>query len=206
LRHTSLVVATTVLAVLALASSSLAMRKFGIEGGYIATSESKYGSGFAYGATLMEGVGRFGFGLSMRRFANTFTAEKLGLDPRTGKTITYRFADKVSDTRLAVLATYMRSVPKKSVLLIAGVGPEIHWLIAQGEYVKGTEMTSRDSRLGLSAIVRYERLISMFGRATFTTTLAVSWMESGIEYADEYDPPAEGMTSASLTVGVAFPF
>jgi hypothetical protein len=207
LRLTSLTLAVTVLAALLLSSPSLAMRRFGLEGGYVTTSRAKYGSGFVYGATIMEGVGRFGFGLSMQRFANSFTSQRMVLDTRTGKMVTYRYADHISDFFLTILATYMRDNPRRATLLIAGLGPQIHFLAAEGDYyIKGSPVSARDSRLGVGAILRYERVIGMFGGTTLVAAASVSWMESGLELADEYTPPPDGLTSASITVGLAFPF
>jgi hypothetical protein len=196
-----------VLAALVLTSPSLAMRKFGLDGGYVRTSESRYGSGFVYGATIMEGVGSLGFGLSMQRFANSFTSQRMVLDTRTGKPVTYRYADHIADFVLTILATYMRDNPRRATLMIAGLGPQVHFLAAEGDYyIEGSPVTARDSRLGLGAMLRYERVVSMFGRTTFVATASLSWMQSGVELADEYTPPPEGMTSASITIGLAFPF
>ena len=207
MRLTWRIPAITVLVALVLTSPSLAMRRFSLDGGYITTSQSRYGSGLVYGATIMEGVGRFGFGLSVQRFANSFTSQRMVLDTRTGKMVTYAYADRISDFFLTILATYMRANPTKATLLIAGLGPQVHFLTADGDYyIKDSAVTARDSRLGLGAMLRYERAISMFGRTTFIATAGLSWMQPGIELADEYTPPPEGMTSASITVGLAFPF
>ena len=207
MRHTWPILAVTVLAALVLTSPSLAMRRFGLEAGYVTTSDSRYGSGLVYGATIMEGVGRFGFGLSMQSLSNSFTSERMVLDTRTGKMVMYRYANHISDSFLTILATYMRESPGKATLLIAGLGPQIHFLAAEGDYyIKDAPVSARDSRLGVGAMLRYERVIWMFGRTTFIATAGLSWMQSGIEVADEYSPPADGMTSASITVGLAFPF
>jgi hypothetical protein len=101
----------------------------------------------------------------------------------------------------------MRDNPRKATLLIAGLGPQIHFLTAQGDYyIKDSPVSARDSRLGVGAMLRCERVIGMFGGTTFVAAAGVSWMQSGIELADEYTPPPNGLTSASITVGLAFPF
>jgi hypothetical protein len=91
--------------------------------------------------------------------------------------------------------------------MLAGFGPEIHFLRASSQdYVADFRSDGSDSRLGMGAILRYEKVIRMFGTATFVATAAWSWMQAGIEVVDEFTPPIEGMTAGAVTVGLAFPF
>jgi len=206
LRLTLRILIVTTLVALLVSSPSLAMRRLGLEAGYVATSQARYGSGLISGLTIMEGVGRFGFGIALQRLANGYTSERLVLDTRTNKWVTYRYPDHISDFFVTIMGTYMRESHDKGALLTACLGPQVHFLTADGEYyIRGSTVTARDSRLGIGAMLRYERVISMFGKTTFVTAAGLSWMQSGIEPIDEYATPAEGMTSAWITVGLAFP-
>jgi hypothetical protein len=183
------------------------MRKASLGAGYLAASNSKYGNGFAYGGSIIEGTGRFGFGLSFLSFTNSFTDSVLAINPGTMKLENHVFRGEVTDFYISVLALYLRDNPKKGVLMLAGFGPEIHFLQASSQdYVADFRSSGSDSRLGMGAILRYEKVIRMFGTATFVVTAAWSWMQAGIEVVDEFTPPTEGMTAGAVTVGLAFPF
>jgi hypothetical protein len=187
---------------------ALALRMIGVEAGGLVTSSSKYGSALVYGASIMEGKGRFGVGFAFMRFGNSFDSQ-ISVK-RDGKVVTARFRETVWDYYVSILGTYMRQSPNKKTLLIAGLGPQIHFLSSNRPNPSGayTE-TARDSRLGIGLMARYERVISMFGETTAFVSGSCSWMQSGIPLVDplsEYTPPVDAVTSAALTVGLAFPF
>jgi hypothetical protein len=182
----------------------MAFREFTPELGYVITSESKYGSGLVYGVTVMEGTGRFGLGLSLMRFENSWSYESPVKTPQ-GTTI-YKYRENFSDSCIGILGTWMHGKSPK-LHFIAAIGPQIHFLSATRQrVVQGFTDKARESRLGIGALVRYERRIEMFGSTSFVVAASYSWMESGIELWDVYTPPAQGLTSAALTVGLAFPF
>jgi hypothetical protein len=186
------------------ATPAMAFREFTPELGYVITSESKYGSGLIYGVIVMEGTGRFGLGLSLMRFENSSSYQRpVKID---GDVTVFKYKENFSDSYIGILGTWMHGKSPK-VHFIAAIGPQIHFLSATRQrVVQGFTDKARESRLGIGALVRYERRIEMFGSTSFVVAASYSWMESGIELWDVYTPPAQGLTSAALTVGLAFPF
>jgi hypothetical protein len=206
MRDVSRTLVICVAGALFLSSPSLALRKVSAEAGYVATSVSKYASGLVYGVGIMEGTGRFGFGLSLLRFANSTSYEK-PIKSGAGEII-YRYQEDFSDFYVSILGTYMRDNSKKGTLMIAGLGPQVHFLAATKQYIlEKVSITAHEARLGMGAVLRYERVMGMFGNTTIFVGAAWSWMQSGIEVVGEgeYAPPAEGMTSGTITAGLAFP-
>ena len=188
---------------------ALALRKIGVEAGGLVASSSKYGPALVYGASIMEGKGRFGVGFAFMRFGNSFDSA-ISRKGQSGEVLTAHFKNTVWDYYVSIFGTYMRVGAKKNTVLIAGLGPQIHFLSSRrlnptGAYTE----TARDSRLGIGLMARYERVISMFGETTAFVSGSCSWMQSGIPLVDplsEYTPPVDAVTSAALTVGLAFPF
>lgn len=180
-----------------------AFQDFAPEIGYVTTSESVYGSGLVYGATIMEGTGRFGLGLSYMRLGNSWFYEHR---VKVGPDSVFRYQEDYVDSYVSILGTWMHGKSPKEQF-IAGIGPQIHFLSAtKHSVVQGSVESARDSRLGIGALVRYRHRIEMFGSMSLVVAAWFSWMESGVEMLDVYTPPAEGMTSAAITVGLAFPF
>ena len=170
----------------------------------MATSVAKYGQGMVYGATIMEGTGRIGFGLAFARHANSISYAKT--IKVSGQPVTYRYEETFSDFHVSILATYSHENASKTHVLLLALGPEVNFLTATKQYiVEGYSHSAQVPRLGLGVIARYERVIPAFGRTKAFLSVAGSWMEGAIE-TDEYAPPAESMGSAAVTAGLAFPF
>lgn len=186
------------------ATPAAANRELTPELGYVVTSEPKYGSGLVYGVSLMEGDGRLGLGLTFLRLESSSSWEK---SLKTGEEFTvYRYREELSDSYVGILATWMHGKQPKRRLVV-GAGPQIHFLSATKQYVlEKYALNVRESRLGIGALVRYQRQIEMFGKTSLVVTASYSWMESGVELMGTYAPPADGLTSAALTLGLAFPF
>jgi hypothetical protein len=199
-----------VLALLAVALAALpaapaaAFRELTPEIGYMAASESVYGRGLVYGATLIEGTGRFGLGISYTRFANSLAYEhtvKQGEDVQV-----FNYKEDLADSYVGIMGIWMPAGSSRG-RLIAGVGPQVHFLSATKHYIvqRFTE-NARESRLGIGVSVRWQRRLEMFGGISLTAAASCSWMEPGVALPDVYTPPAAGMTSAAFTLGLALPF
>ena len=186
------------------AGPALASRELSADLGYIVTSETRYGSGLVYGVSVIEGSGRFGLGISYMRFTNSNSTQrpvKVGQD-----VIVYKYKEEFSDSYVSVMATWTYST-RAGPRLIAGVGPQVHFLSATKHYVvERYVQTARESRLGIGATLRYYRGLEIFGGIRLLVAASYSWMESGVEVQDVYAPPPQGLNSAAITAGLAFPF
>ena len=187
------------------AGSALAVREVGLEVGYTATSDSSFGSGFAYGGSIIEGTGKIGLAISLLGFNNTISYSHI--IKTGGPDSVFSYEEKFSDFRLGIFGAWIVESADKKTRLIAGLGPEVHFLKATKLYVvQRFSETARESRLGAGAMVRYERRLETFGKTALLISASLSWLESGIRRTDIYTPPPQGMTSGALTVGLAFPF
>ena len=192
------------LVTLCLAQPARAERRFGIHLGYVTSSASAYGNGLVYGATILEGKGRFGFGISLLRFDNVISYEKT--IKQGEETRIYKYQETFADFYLGILGTYTLDNKTRTARFVAGVGPEVHFLTASKQYIlEGYSLSARSSRLGFGIMARVERAIPVFGGTRAHLGIGYSWMESGVA-VDEYSPPLEGANSLAVTAGLAFPF
>jgi hypothetical protein len=187
--------------VCALASPALGLRKIAPEIGYRITSRDDYGSAFAYGVSLIEGAGRFGWGFTFLGHSNSTLWES------TTKQGVFRHKEELSDNCLTLLGTWIRQSPEAGTVLVAGLGPQIHFLGGTRiHFDQGYSESARESRLGIGLLGRYERPVPALGSTTFIVTASFSWMEAGVEPVEVYGLPAAALTSGAVTIGLAFPF
>lgn len=191
----------SLLLVCVLAAPAIGMRKVGPEVGYVITSRDEFGPAFEYGASLIEGTGRFGWGFTLLGHSNSTMWQEVT------KAGVFRHKDELSDNCLTLLGTWMFGDLDAGTLLVAGLGPQIHFLNGTRTHVdQGYSESVRETRLGIGALGRYERPVPALGRTAFVITASVSWMESSVATGDPYQLPTPSVTAAAVTVGLAFPF
>lgn len=181
-------------------------RLFSIDVGYVDTESSKFGSGITYGASIIEGTGRIGFGLTGRRFANSMLYDR-SIKVGDGEE-TYEYEEAFSDFYVTVLATYNMRFGENSTHIVAGMGPQVHFVKATKYFITdGYSVAARDFRLGLGILLRLQQRIPAFGRMAFVVTSTYCWAETGDEMSlYDYQTPQESMAFPSVTAGLAFPF
>jgi len=206
LRRTTLR-AITLLVALVLVGPSIcrAENKLSIDLGYVDTSSRDYSFGLVYGVSITEGSGKVGFGVLARRFANTVSWQTEILVDKTIQVFEYQ--ETFSDFYISGMATFNLRNSHNETFLLAGLGPQIHFLTATKLFVvEGVEITGRDFRLGVGAILRYQHSIGMFGGTALVLTGAYSWASSVEAVKDDYAPPTESLTFSTITAGLAFAF
>lgn len=190
--------------IICIAPPSHAERRFAIHLGYVTSSASAYGDGLIYGATILEGKGHYGFGISMLRFDNSISYQRV--TKQTQGVVVRKYQETFSDFTLGILGTYTRENSSGSARFVAGMGPEVHFLNADRQAItEGYTLSAKSTRLGLGIMARVERVISIFGGTRAHLGAGYSWMESGVP-VDEYSPPLGGANSVAVTAGLAFPF
>ena len=204
LRHHLMLVLCFILPVVASTIPCCADRMVSVDLGYFGTTSSKFGSGLVYGLGLTEGSGKIGFGITALRFANTSTGDTTTVTPE-GKIYTTELEEKVNDFFITILATYRFIDAKKTDHLILGVGPQIH-LVNSEIQIGDIKLSGRSSRLGVGLIFRYHRRIEMFGETALVVTGAYSYVQDVASHTDQYEPPRESLSLATVTAGLAFPF
>jgi hypothetical protein len=195
------------LVVVALPHTSSAGRLFSIDLGYVGTSSDNYGSGFTYGLAITEGEGRIGFGIAARGFSNSIFYDKT-VPSKDGTTV-FEYKESLSDFYITIMATYNRTYGANTTTLLAGLGPQVHFIGGTKYYM--TERysdTARDFRLGVGFLLRYEQRLYAFGNLAFVLSAQYSWAEAGREIhpLEGYGPPPESLSLPAVTAGLAFPF
>jgi hypothetical protein len=203
-RHRLLVVLCFVLPVIASGVPCFGDRMVSVDVGYFGTTSSKFGNGPVYGLGLTEGSGKIGFGITALRFANTYTGDTTTVTPQ-GKPYTTDLEETVNDFVITILATYRLADAKKAHRLLLGAGPQIH-LVNSEIQIGDIKMSARSSRLALGLLFRYHRRIEMFGETAFVVTGTYSYVQDVASHTDQYEPPRESLSLATMTVGLAFPF
>jgi hypothetical protein len=188
----------------ALAAPCFAGRMVSVDLGYYGTTSTAFGSGLTYGLGLTEGSGKMGFGITAFRFAETSKGDTTTVTP-DGKTYTTDFEETVNDFYITLLATYRHGDTEKKDRLIIGAGPQIHFVNSSIQ-IGRVKLSGRSSRLGLGLVFRYHRRITMFGEAALAVTGAYSYVHKVASHTDQYEPPRESFSLATVTVGIAFPF
>ena len=183
-----------------------ASRSFSAGLGYVNTSSDNYGSGLTYGASIIEGTGRIGFGISAYRFSNSIAYQTF---VKTGEQTTrFDYEEDFSDFYLTIMATYNLRPGGDETHLMAGLGPQVHFLAATKHFITDRySVTARDFRLGMGIALRLERRIYAFGSLAFVVTAMWSWAQAGQAFDPlyEYQTPAESFTFPTITAGVAWP-
>ena len=195
------------LSIVVLPNTCLAGRMISVDLGYVGTSSDNYGSGFTYGLAITEGKGKIGFGIAAQRFSNSIFYER-PIESGTGTRI-FKYEEALSDFYLTIMATLNRKSRGNSTTLLAGLGPQVHFVTGTKYYVTdGYSLTSRDFRLGVGLLLRYEQRFYAFGNLTFVLTAQYSWVEAGkdVDPLQSYAPPPESMSLPAVTAGLAFPF
>ncbi len=185
----------------------LAARLVSVDLGYVGTSSDNYGSGFTYGLAITEGKGKIGFGIAAQRFSNSILYER-PIESGTGTRI-FKYEEALSDFYLTIMATYNRRFGVNSTTLLAGLGPQVHFITGTKYYITdGYSLTARDFRLGVGLLLRYEQRFYAFGDLTFVLTTQYSWAEAGkdIDPLQSYGPAPESLSLPAVTAGLAFPF
>jgi hypothetical protein len=185
------------------AAPCLADRMVSFDVGYFATTSSAFGDGLIYGLCATEGSGKIGFGLTAMRFANTSKGDTSTVTS-DGKVHTTDFEETVNDFYLTILATYRHGGGEKTHRLIVGVGPQVHFVNSNIQ-IGDVGLSGRSSRLGAGLIFRYHKRIEMFG-ADLVASAAYSYVQKVAAHTDQYEPPREAFSLATITVGIAFPF
>jgi hypothetical protein len=174
-----------------------------IDLGYYDTPSGTYQDGLIYGLSVTEGTGKLGFGVTAWRFSNTHPGV-IVVDGPDGKPHETEFEESVSDFYITFLAVYRLKPAGKNQLMLAG-GPQVHFLnstLQVGELSWG----ARDFRLGMGAMVRYQRRIEMFGKTAFVLAGTYSHMQSVSSRTDQYEVPTASVNIGTVTAGLAFPF
>jgi hypothetical protein len=180
-----------------------ANRFISVDLGYFSTTSPEYTSGFVYGLGLTEGRGKIGFGITARRLANTYTGEETTI--LDGKVYKAEFEEDIVDFYVTIMGLYRLNDPKQKDHVMAGAGPQVHFINSSRTF-SATKFSARDFRLGVGAIIRYQRRIDMFGRTALVVTAAYSHMQSVESRTDQYEPPTRSMNITTVTAGLAFPF
>jgi hypothetical protein len=189
---------------IATAIPSVAGQMVSVDVGYFNTTSSKFGNGLAYGLGLTEGSGKIGFGITALRFSNTYKGDTTTVTPE-GKIFTTELEETVNDFFITILATYRHGGARGTDRIILGAGPQVH-LVNSHMQIGDLKFSGRSSRLGFGLIFRYHRRIEMFGEAALALTGAYSYVHKVAAHTDQYEPPREAFSLATLTVGLAFPF
>ena len=194
-------------AVVALPSPGSARRLISADLGYVRTSSDNYGSGFTYGLSITEGGGRVGFGIVARVLSNSIYYDT-EIPTKDGPMV-FEYKEDLSDFYITIMATYSRRYAARATTLLAGLGPQVHF-VAGTKYYK-TERYSeraRDFRFGVGLLVRYEHRFYAFGNLALVLSGQYSWVETGrkVDPWDGYSPPAESLSLPAVTAGFAFPF
>ena len=181
-------------------------RLFSIDVGYVDTESSNFGSGVIYGASIIEGTGRIGFGIAGRRFTNSILYDR-SIKVGDAEAV-YEYEEAFSDFYVTVLATYNLRFGDNSTHIVAGMGPQVHFVKATKYFITdGYSVAARDFRLGLGILLRLQQRIPAFGRMAFVLTSTYSWAETGNDMGPyDYQTPHESMSFPSVTAGLAFPF
>jgi len=201
-----------VMATLSALGSSHAAKKpptrlFSLDAGYIDTGSSKYGDGMIFGASIIEGEGRVGFGIVTSTFSNSITYSVT--IPSGDEQQIYNYEEKFSDFFVTILATFRPNLGSQSRHLVGGIGPQVHFLKATKYYITdGYSVSARDFRLGLGIWLRFLQRIHAFGNTAIVITATHSWAEPAGETVEpfEYTVPDEGLAFPTVTAGLAFPF
>jgi hypothetical protein len=183
-----------------------AERMISIDLGYVDTETKTYGEGLVYGASIIEGKGRIGFGVALRRFSNSILYD-VSIKEASG-TLIFQYEEAFSDFYLNILATYNLRFSQNTTHIVAGIGPQVHFVQATKYFItEGYSVSARDYRLGVGAILRLEHRIHAFGRMAFVVNAGYSWADSGDELSIyDYQTPQGSMTFPTITAGLAFPF
>jgi hypothetical protein len=196
-----------VLLVVALPHPGSARRLLSVDLGYVTTSSDNYGSGFTYGLTITEGVGTIGFGIAARSFSNSIYYDTEV--PSGGGTKVFKYKEDLSDFYITIMATYSRTYGAGTATLLAGLGPQVHFVAGTKEYqTERYSERSRDFRLGVGFLLRYEHRFYALGNLALVVSAQYSWAEEGREVSpwDAYSPPPESLSLPAITAGFAFPF
>lgn len=192
---------------LAFADPCFADRSFSVDLGYVRTSSNNYGSGLTYGGAITEGTGRIGFRVSAQRFSNSISYETL-VKTGTGTTL-FAYEEDFSDFHVSIMATYNLRSSGSATHLLAGIGPQVHFLHATKHFITDHySLTARDFRLGMGVLLRLKRRIYAFGSLAFVIAAMYSWAQAGEGFDPlyEYRAPAESFTFPTITAGFALPF
>ncbi|MFH1314302.1 MAG: hypothetical protein ABIJ00_13885 [Candidatus Eisenbacteria bacterium] len=187
--------------------TGLAARLISIDLGYVGTSSENYGSGLTYGLAITEGKGKIGFGIVAQRFSNSVFYDR-PIESGTGTRI-FKYEEALSDFYLTIMATYNRRFGVNTTTLLAGLGPQVHFITGTKYYITdGYSLTARDFRLGVGLLLRYEQRFYAFGNLTFVLTGQYSWAEAGrdVDPLQGYGPAPESLSLPAVTAGLAFPF
>jgi hypothetical protein len=202
LRH--LVFALCLVMAVATATPAFAGRMLSVDVGYFGTTSSNFGNGPVYGLGLTEGSGKIGFGITALRFSHTHRGDTTTVTS-DGKIHTTELEETVNDFFLTIMATYRRGDTEAADRLIMGAGPQMH-LVSSEIQIGDVKYAGRSSRLGFGLVFRYYRRIEMFGNSALAVTGAYSYVHKVAAHTDQYEPPRETFSLATLTVGFALPF
>jgi hypothetical protein len=191
---------------LLLTSVCEADRMFSIDAGYLDTHSSEFGSGLIYGASIIEGTGRIGFGVTARRFSNSIFYDrsiKVGDGAQT-----FEYEELFSDFYITVLASYNMRFGENSTHVLAGAGPQVHFIKATKYFITdGYSVAARDFRMGFGLLLRIQQRVYALGGMAVVLTSTYSWAESGGELTlYDYGTPGESIAFPAVTAGLAFPF
>jgi hypothetical protein len=170
----------------------------GVQSGYVRTSSEAFGDGLVFGATIVEGSGLIGFGISADKFGHSRKYEENGAN----------FEVETSDFLVTILATFNPIRSDNPSRLILGVGPQVHFLNSRKFFLDdGISVGAKASRLGLGLLGRYQRRSHLFGSLTLTVSALYSWVEEA-DPADPYTyvPPEQAFNATTLMLGLAYPF
>lgn len=179
-------------------------RMVSVDVGYFSTTSSKFGSGLVYGLGLTEVTGKIGFGITALRFSNTYRGDTTTVTSE-GKVFTSNLEETVNDFFLTIMATYQRGNEDSVHRIILGAGPQVH-MVNSSIQIADIKLSGRSSRLGFGLVFRYQRQIQMFGEAALAITAAYSYVQKVAAHTDQYEPPRESFSLATVTVGFAYPF
>lgn len=179
-------------------------RMVSVDVGYFGTTSSKFGSGLVYGLGLTEGSGKIGFGITVLRFSHTYRGDTTTVTSE-GKVFTSSLEETVNDFFLTIMATYQRGNEESVHRIILGAGPQVH-MVSSSMQIGDIKLSGRSSRLGFGLVFRYHRQIRMFGEAALAVTAAYSYVQKVAAHTDQYEPPRESFSLATVTVGFAHPF
>jgi len=184
--------------------SCFAATPVSLEAGYVTTDHDKYGDGFVYGLTIRDGDRRLALGVTIKWFDNTLSWTSY---PDTISNTPFRNEERFDIFSVTVLAYYSLFELDSVNQLMLGAGPQVHFVTARWTRITGGfSEANRESRLGFAAVLRYERIVQMFGELRFTLDGSYSYMEGTYEKVDVYQPPLESAHIFTFMAGLGYPF
>jgi hypothetical protein len=187
----------------AMAPAVYAATPVSVEFGYLHTNHNKYGDGFVWGGSL-RGDQRLTFGVGARWYEEKISWETdLEIDDET---VTFWYEETFKMFSVSAYGYYILLGHDGLNKLLVAAGPQVHFVTADKAYIRERYVESvRESRLGFGGLLRYERVMEMFGGLRFVAEFYYSYMEGTYLKLDYYQPPLEPVNMTGFMAGLGYP-